>query len=226
MYILITSLKCRFELVSQMSDVAHGPLVYWCGRVSLVIMEVSQSEHDQPFDGWSQNVTTLVAAKWLPKFSGQLLDGLKSNGHFYPLTTVSVLGCHWGWVCPGTTVDVVRRSGARLLESTHDNLRNEAYLRRGQYVSIVGNPRVILILSFIARGSALWRSLVFNQICMTSVTSPHLVKLHVMYACCSVSDQAWFSNQHGGINMCCYEMLWRSVLFLQLLYARWLRQYQ
>ena len=106
-----------------------------------------------------------------------------------------------------------RQKKRRQVESTHDNLRNEAYLRRGQYVSIVGNPRVILILSFIARGSALWRSLVFNQICMTSVTSSYLVKLHVMYACCSVSDQAWFSNQHGGINMCCYEMLWRSVLF-------------
>ena len=40
------------------------------------------------------------------------------------------------------------------------------------------------ILSFITRGSTLWRSLVFNQICMTSVTFSYPMKLRVMYACC------------------------------------------
>ena len=56
------------------------------------------------------------------------------------------------------------------------------------------------ILSFITRGSTLWRSLVFIQICMTSVTSSYPIKLRVMYACCSLvsgspskfcSDEIW-----------------------------------
>ena len=56
------------------------------------------------------------------------------------------------------------------------------------------------IPSFITRGSTLWHSLVFNQICMTSVTSSSPMKLRVMYACCSsvsgspskfCSDEIW-----------------------------------
>ena len=57
-----------------------------------------------------------------------------------------------------------------------------------------------LILSFITLGSTLWRSLVVNQICMTSVTSSYPMKLGVMYVCCSsvsgspskfCSDEIW-----------------------------------
>ena len=56
------------------------------------------------------------------------------------------------------------------------------------------------ILSFISRGSTLWHSLVFNQICMTYVTFSYPMKLRVMYACCSsvsgsprkfCSDEIW-----------------------------------
>ena len=69
------------------------------------------------------------------------------------------------------------------------------------------------ILSFITRGSTMWRSLVFNQIFMTSATFSIPMKLRVMYAFCSSVLEARFSNQHGGIDMCCYGMLWISVYF-------------
>ena len=64
--------------------------------------------------------------------------------------------------------------------------------------SSVTNGWFSSILSFITRGSTLWRLLVSNQIWLTS--------LRVMYSCCSTVSEARFSNQHGG-------MYWRSVLF-------------
>ena len=69
-----------------------------------------------------------------------------------------------------------------------------------KYTSSVTHEWFLSILSFITRGSTLWRSLVFNQICMTSVTSSYPMKFRVMYACCSsvsvssskfCSDEIW-----------------------------------
>ena len=56
------------------------------------------------------------------------------------------------------------------------------------------------IPSFITCGSILWSSLVFNQICMTSVTFSYPMKLRVMYACCS--------SVSGSPSKFCLDEIW------------------
>ena len=72
--------------------------------------------------------------------------------------------------------------------------------------SLVAHGWFSLIPSFITRGSTLWHSLVFNQICMTSVASSYPMKLRVMYACC-------FSFS-GSLSKFCLDEIW-------LVYMQW-----
>ena len=83
---------------------------------------LSQSEHDQPLDGWPQHVT-----KWWQRSDSEV---------WWPASQRAgcsgALCARYGRVCPGTTVDVVRWRGARHSERTHVKLRDEASLRRGK----------------------------------------------------------------------------------------------